>query len=199
MNNEQRRQEMAAAGQAIITQQDVYDARLYATAAHEFQKRKVTREPYINHCEAVVSIVHQWGGSDIAMCAGWLHDVVEDTDATIDWVARRFGVDVATVVDALTRRVGEERKEYLKRVAADRAALLVKRADLTHNAATANDVRAGMRRMYEKDHDYLLRQAIKVGTLTEEQSQPHNWFPGEMSEQWERAISDVAGRIGETA
>lgn len=60
-------------------------AALYAKEKHKGQTRKNGITPYSDHLEAVVSRLKSIGISDEdVLCAGWLHDTMEDTDATFD-------------------------------------------------------------------------------------------------------------------
>src|SRR4030095_286540 len=73
-----------------------------------------------------------------AQMSAVLHDVVEDTDITIeDLVAMGYPAAVTTAVDALTRRVGEPVQDYLERVAADPIAVVVKRGAMADNSNPA--------------------------------------------------------------
>jgi GTP pyrophosphokinase len=79
-------------------------AYLLAAEAHSEQKRK-TGEPYIIHPIAVARIVAEeleLGANPII--ASFLHDVVEDTDYTIEQIRERFGEDVARLVAAVTKQ-----------------------------------------------------------------------------------------------
>lgn len=79
-------------------------ARLFATAAHYAvgQKRRYTGDPYIIHPTSVAYMVAEVGGSYEMVAAAFLHDVVEDTEVTIDIIRDEFGGEVAKLVDGLT-------------------------------------------------------------------------------------------------
>ncbi len=79
-------------------------AREFARQAHEAagQFRKYTNEPYIVHPAAVVKLVTEVTDDESMICAGWLHDVVEDTDVSISEIEREFGEDIASLVSDLT-------------------------------------------------------------------------------------------------
>jgi ADP-ribosylglycohydrolase len=101
-----------------------------ATAAHAGQVDKLGIE-YIQHPLGVMARV---GGEDEKIVAA-LHDVVEDTDVTLDELrARGFAEHIVRAVDAVTKREGEALADSMARVAADPLALAVKFADLAHNA-----------------------------------------------------------------
>ena len=79
-------------------------ARDFATAAHRGvgQLRKYTGQPYEEHLRRVAAIVERNTSDPEMIAAAWLHDVVEDTPATIEQVEREFGPGVRELVDALT-------------------------------------------------------------------------------------------------
>ena len=82
----------------------IHGAYVMAREAHAFQKRK-TGEPYILHPIAVANIAAEelmLGANPVIAC--FLHDVVEDTDYTIDDIQARFGYDVAFLVRVVTKK-----------------------------------------------------------------------------------------------
>jgi len=80
----------------------VEKAKEFATRAHEGQVRKYTGVPYIVHPIEVMEIVSTVAHDDAMLAAALLHDVVEDTDVTIEEVEAEFGADVASLVSDLT-------------------------------------------------------------------------------------------------
>lgn len=77
----------------------VWRAMQFAIAVHGGQVRKYTGEPYWKHAAEVVGILSAASGVTSEMlAAAWLHDVIEDTDTTIEEVAREFGGEVARLV-----------------------------------------------------------------------------------------------------
>lgn len=106
------------------------DAVALAFAAHDGQVDKAGR-PYIDH---VLRVVLRIDGEEEARMTAALHDVLEDSDITVvDLYERGCPVEVVSAVVALTRQPGEQLEAYLKRVASDRLAVEVKRADLADN------------------------------------------------------------------
>ena len=73
-----------------------------ARAAHVNQTRR-SGEGYINHPVAVAKIVADIGLDETTVVAALLHDAVEDTEVTLEDVEREFGVDVARIVDGVTK------------------------------------------------------------------------------------------------
>lgn len=114
----------------------------YARACHAGQKRKYTEEPYYeSHLCEVASIVAEVTSNEHMIIAALLHDVVEDTDQTIEDVHREFGHRVAVLVDQLTDVSSPEdgnraiRKEMDRKhlIGAEPDAQTVKLADLISN------------------------------------------------------------------
>ncbi|MET7294179.1 HD domain-containing protein [Streptomyces griseoloalbus] len=108
-----------------------------ARAAHAGQTDKAGR-PYAEHLRAVAEGVRARGGDEEQIAAAWLHDAVEDDRLTERWLheaalTRR----TKDIVLAVTKRSGEPPEAYAARVLATPGALLVKEADLAHNADPA--------------------------------------------------------------
>ncbi len=108
-----------------------------ARTAHEGQTDKAGR-PYAEHLRAVAEGVRRRGGDDEQIAAAWLHDAVEDDALTERWLdGAALSRRTKDIVLALTRRPGEPPEEYAARILATPGALLVKEADLAHNADPA--------------------------------------------------------------
>ncbi|MFF9522924.1 HD domain-containing protein [Streptomyces achromogenes] len=105
-----------------------------ARAAHDGQTDKAGR-PYAEHLAAVAGGVRARGGDPDQIAAAWLHDAVEDAALSEEWLAAA-GLTTRTqaIVRALTRAPGESQEAYAARILATPGALLVKEADLAHNA-----------------------------------------------------------------
>lgn len=118
-----------------MTKPTVMDADALAERAHHNQFDKAGN-PYINHPRAVAEALRPHG--DHAVMAGLLHDVVEDTDITLDDL-RDLGYpeEVVAAVDSVTRRLGEEYMDLIRRAAADPLGRLIKLADNAHNSDPA--------------------------------------------------------------
>ncbi|POX41233.1 phosphohydrolase [Streptomyces sp. Ru73] len=108
-----------------------------ARRVHEGQTDKAGR-PYAEHLAAVAEGVRARGGSAEQIAAAWLHDAVEDDALTAEWLAGA-ALTRATkdMVLAVTKRAGEPPEEYAARILATPGALLIKEADLAHNADPA--------------------------------------------------------------
>ncbi|MGW0874845.1 HD domain-containing protein [Streptomyces sp. NPDC002740] len=108
-----------------------------ARAAHRGQTDKAGR-PYAEHLQAVAEGVRARGGDAEQIAAAWLHDAVEDDALSETWLDEAALSDrTKAVVLAMTKRAGETPEAYAGRILATPGALLVKEADLAHNADPA--------------------------------------------------------------
>lgn len=118
----------------------------FAYQLHQGQYRR-SGEPYICHPVAVASLLHDLGGSAAMIAAGFLHDVVEDTDVTIEEIEQRFGSEVRRLVEGVTKlskinfkSKTESQAENFRRMflamAQDIRVIVVKLADRLHNMRT---------------------------------------------------------------
>tara|TARA_Y100000034_G_C6835447_1_gene377481 strand:- start:147 stop:662 length:516 start_codon:yes stop_codon:yes gene_type:complete len=120
----------------------VQNAKEFATQAHEGQARKYTGIPYIVHPSEVMGIVSTVEHDDAMLAAALLHDVVEDTDHTVDDIRAEFGDDVAELVSALTdvstiadgNRKSRKAKDRAHTAGASPRAQTIKLADLLSNS-----------------------------------------------------------------
>ena len=112
-------------------EQEFCKALMLATKAHKGQK-DISGEDYILH-PITVSV---YCITEKGKIAALLHDVVEDTDVTLDDLrAAGFGDDIVTAVDCLSKRKDEAVSHYLERVASNDIAAEVKFADMRHNGS----------------------------------------------------------------
>jgi len=116
-----------------------YRAAKIAEEVHASQRDK-TGQRYIEHCRRVVDAVETMDQKVVA----YLHDVLEKGDG---WTRTKleeagFGPTVASAVDAMSRRDGEDYLTSVRRAASNRLALPVKRADLEDNIWQARQVGA---------------------------------------------------------
>ncbi|WP_372479228.1 HD domain-containing protein [Streptomyces griseocarneus] len=106
----------------------------FARRAHAGQTDKAGR-PYAEHLAAVAEGVRERGGDEAQIAAAWLHDAVEDEAVTAEWLAgAALPQETKDIVLAVTKRPGEPPEAYAARILATPGALLVKAADLAHNA-----------------------------------------------------------------
>lgn len=142
----------------------VREAYAFAAEAHKEQRRK-TGEPYIIHPIAVATIVAkelELGANPVI--AAFLHDVVEDTDITIDEIREKFGNDVAFLVNVVTKqkKASSEKskqvdnyRQILASVQYDVRAILIKLADRLHNMRTLDSMRADKQMKIAGETDYF--------------------------------------------
>lgn len=77
-------------------------AKMFATMAHKNQRRKLTDESYISHPIRVAKLLEKHSVHEELVCAGYLHDVVEDTCFTIEDIEEHFGKRIAGLIAAHT-------------------------------------------------------------------------------------------------
>ncbi len=118
----------------------------YCVLKHEGQKRS-TGEPYYTHPFNVALIIVSLGMDSKAIAAALLHDVVEDTDATLDDIKCEFGEEVALLVDGVTKigrlnfstkeqQQAESLRKMLIAMGQDIRVIIIKLADRLHNMRT---------------------------------------------------------------
>lgn len=123
--------------------QAAYD---FAEKAHKGQVR-TSGEPYITHPVAVAYILLEMCMDTDTICAALLHDVVEDTGVELDTLRRKFGEDVAVMVDGVTKigqiplntkeeQEAENIRKILMAMSKDIRVIIIKLADRLHNMRT---------------------------------------------------------------
>ena len=109
----------------------------FACLYHTQQTRRSGHETTYDHVKRVAAGATRFGCSSAAIAAAYLHDIVEDTDVTLDTL-RIVGFPERTImlVDLLTRKEGQSYSEYIDTLlqSNDREAMLVKLADLNDNS-----------------------------------------------------------------
>ncbi len=117
-----------------------------AEKAHAGQCRE-SGAPYVSHPVAVAYILVELGMDTECICAALLHDVVEDTDYTLEQIEKEFGNDVALLVDGVTKlgkvplstkeeQQAENVRKMLLAMAKDIRVVIIKLADRLHNMRT---------------------------------------------------------------
>jgi GTP diphosphokinase / guanosine-3',5'-bis(diphosphate) 3'-diphosphatase len=130
----------------------VEDAYLFAEEKHKGIYRK-SGEPYIHHLIEVCYILASLNCGPTTLAAGLLHDTVEDTDTTLDELRERFGDDVCSIVDSLTKIqrlklshreedefVAEDHRKIFLGMAKDVRVIVIKLADRLHNMRTVESL-----------------------------------------------------------
>lgn len=141
---------VAKAKNKNINKYKILEAYKYALIMHGEQKRK-SGEEYIIHPLNVAYILAKLGLDTTTICAALLHDVVEDTKATYDDIEKRFGKDIATLVEGVTKlnklfkTVEEAKAENYKKMfiamEKDIRVIILKLADRLHNIRTLQYLR----------------------------------------------------------
>lgn len=118
----------------------------FAAKAHANQVRS-SGEPYITHPVAVSYILLELGMDTDTICAAMLHDVVEDTDTTLEELKKLYGQDVAMLVDGVTKlgkiplftkeeQQAENVRKILLAMSQDIRVIIIKLCDRLHNMRT---------------------------------------------------------------
>ena len=129
----------------------IREAYRYADNAHLGQFRK-SGEPYITHPIAVASILASWKMDAATIQAGLMHDVLEDTGTSKLEMAEKFGIEVAELVDGVSKldklrfssaaaAQAESFRKMLLAMSRDLRVIIVKLADRVHNMRTLGVMR----------------------------------------------------------
>jgi GTP diphosphokinase / guanosine-3',5'-bis(diphosphate) 3'-diphosphatase len=135
----------------------------FAAKAHDGQQRR-SGEDFIHHPYSVAHICAELELDDVTIAAALLHDVVEDTEVTLDEVQDEFGEEIATLVDGVTKltrvhfqsREQAQAENYRKMVVAmaqDVRVILIKLADRLHNLRTIEYL--GKQKQVQKSREAL--------------------------------------------
>lgn len=128
----------------------------FSEKAHTGQKR-ASGEDYLQHCVEVTKILADLHLDTSSLASGLIHDVVEDTEVTLDDVRAAFGEEIATIVDGVTkigkvqfRSTTEQQVENYRKLlismAQDARVITIKLADRLHNMRTLEHLRTDKRR-----------------------------------------------------
>ena len=146
----------------------------FAYQLHEGQTRK-SGEPYIAHPIAVASLLRSLGGDSVTIAAGFLHDVVEDTDVTPEKIEELFGVQVRLLVEGVTKlskfnfsstteRQAENFRRMFLAMATDIRVIVVKLADRLHNMRTLDHLKPEkQRRISQETREIFAPLANRLG------------------------------------
>jgi GTP pyrophosphokinase len=184
-------QDLPAEVQALVARMREYfpradldvirEAYLFSESAHSGQTR-ASGEPYINHSVAVAATLVDLRLDPVTIAAALLHDVAEDTGVTLTDVRERFGDELATLVDGVTKlgriewmsreeRQAESLRKMFLAMASDIRIVLIKLADRLHNMRTIEYLPEWkQRRTSQETMDIYapLAQRLGIGSLQRE-------------------------------
>ena len=157
----------------------VYRARIFATTHHKDQSYGLYEQMPV-HLHDVVGLVYNWGPTYIA--TAWLHDIVEDTEVTIEEIYGLFPTAVAEAVEIVTDPELPSRRE--KKLAVNkrfsqtqnRIALLVKLADRLANIRSCFDNFPSSHTKYRKWLEMYSKEHIAFKQVVYRNWQPESWW-----------------------
>ncbi len=133
-------------GEGISLIKDAYD---FAQKAHTGHTR-YSGEPYLNHLVSVATQLAEMGIGTRTVAAGLLHDVIEDTDTSLETVREKFGEEIAFLVEGVTKlgsvryygsdRHNESLRKLFVATSQDIRVLIIKLVDRLHNMQTFEHV-----------------------------------------------------------
>lgn len=151
---------------------DAYD---FAKEHHKNQKRH-SGEPYFTHPLAVAEILTNLKLDQESIAAALMHDVVEDTEASLEDIEKRFGREIADLVDGVTKlgqinsipsseRVAENFRKLTMAMSKDIRVLIIKLADRYHNMQTISHVKSEEKkiRKAQESIDIYAPLAARIG------------------------------------
>lgn len=132
-------------------------AYVYSVQKHGTQKR-ASGDPYFSHPVEVAGLMTELKLDQETIVTALLHDTVEDTLATIEDIEKRFGAEIARLVDGVTKlskietltdteRAAENLRKFLLAMSEDLRVLLVKLADRLHNMRTLHFIKSSEKRL----------------------------------------------------
>lgn len=155
-----------------------------AQEKHQDQRRR-SGELYLSHPLAVTDLIADMRLDVPSLCAGLLHDIVEDTDITVEALREAFSPEVAFIVDGVTKlsklafntreeHQAESFRKMLLAMSADLRVILVKLADRVHNMRTLHYMpEEKRRRIAQETLDIYAPLAHRLGI---------NWIKGELED-----------------
>jgi GTP pyrophosphokinase len=195
----------------VVSKKDkelVHKAYDFAKEAHAKQKR-YSGAPYFQHVAITATYLAELGMQATTICAGLLHDTVEDTDVTLKTIETEFGKEVAHLVDGVTK-LGEVRYQGMDRhieslrklfaaTATDIRVLIIKLMDRLHNARTLQHVPESKRERIAKETlEIYAPIAFRLGMSLLQKELEDAAFPYAMPEEYARVAEILKERETET-
>jgi (p)ppGpp synthase/HD superfamily hydrolase len=140
----------------------------FARSAHDGQRRKQNGHPFIEHPVAVEGLLAAHGFNGNTLVAAYLHDTVEKTDTGLEQIERRFGPEIAQIVDSLSEdasiRGYAERKRVLrgKALAGGHEATIVYAADRLCNLRDWRALNDDERRLAAERLETTLEERLRL-------------------------------------
>lgn len=164
----------------ISEQNAIIQAYLYAEKVHMHQKR-LSDEPYIVHLVETACIIDDLHGDTTTMIAGLLHDILEDTQVSLEEVLNIFGEEIVFLIQGVTKlstlkyrglkRHAESLRKLFIAMAEDTRVIVIKLADRLHNMRTIKYLKPDkQKRIAEETLDIYapLAHRLSMGTLKSE-------------------------------
>jgi (p)ppGpp synthase/HD superfamily hydrolase len=145
---------------AIGTSEVVRDAFELLVSKHAGQRQKVNGHPYVEHPILVATDVSRAGFDPEMIAAALLHDIVEDSDVSVDDVQERFGPRVSALVEAMTDDVEVEPYERRKALHREQVVAAGPEAAAIFAADKLNNVRA-LRSAYAEDGEVVAERFMQ--------------------------------------
>ena len=127
----------------------------YSKKSHKRQTR-LSGEPFFVHCQETANILINLRMDIPTICAGLLHDVLEDTEYHYSEIKQRFGLPIAEIVFSITDELGRNRKERKEKtwpkLKMNGRAFVVKQADMIANARQGTFEKSDILNMYIKEY-----------------------------------------------
>ena len=154
------------------------EAYMFAEKVHAEQKRD-SGDPYISHPIAVANILAELKLDGPTITTALLHDTIEDTSATLEDVKKKFGVEIADLVEGVTKlsmlesknkefTVAENFRKLILATSKDIRVLIVKLADRLHNMRTIESITSKERR------DRIAKETMEIYAPLAERMGMHN-------------------------
>jgi len=137
----------------------------FAKEQHKGQLDKAGDDYYSAHIEVVAKKVENAGYPVEYIVSAYLHDIIEDTDATIEDITAQFGGAIANTISKLTKIDGEDYNKYIHRVQTNKIATIVKYYDMEHNSDLSRLAKIEQKDLDRKEK-YLKNMKLLQGNLT---------------------------------
>ncbi len=180
----------------------------FAKDAHKGQKR-YSGAPYFQHVAITASYLAELGMKAPAVCAGILHDTVEDTDVPLETIEKEFSPEIARLVDGVTKlgdvrykgadRHIESLRKLFAATATDVRVLIIKLMDRLHNARTLQHVPKHKRERIAKETlEIYAPIAFRLGMSVLQKDLEDAAFPHAMPKEYARVAEILKVRKAET-